>query len=102
MNARPIAKLSKKAQEAFDDEINRQCAEKAKDMYKNIDCVFLWSVAEEFGCKGKKLLKLYKRVKETNQKLINYYEMNDTNFICRENLKLIGFDIDELERTGEI
>ena len=100
MKARLRAGLNKTAQIAFNDEVNRQLAEKSKDWYTNIDSLILYVLHEEFGFGKDRLQRFVNRLVETNGELVDYYVMDDADFICKTKLKRIGIDVDELNNIA--
>lgn len=96
MKARMRAGLNKSAQTAFNDEVNRQLAEKSKDWYANIDSLILFVLHEEFGFGKDRLTRFMKKLVSVNDELVDYYKMSDAEFICKEKLKQIGMDVEKL------
>ena len=96
MKARMRAGLNKSAQIAFNDEVNRQLAEKSKEWYTNIDSLILFVLHEEFGFGKDRMKRFMKSLVSFNNELVDYYKMDDAEFICKEKLKRIGIDVEKL------
>ncbi len=101
MKARIKAGLNKSAQIAFNDEVNRQLAEKSKDWYKNIDSLILFVLHEEFGFGKSRLERFMRKLVSANNELVDYYKMEDSDFICKTKLRRIGVDVDKLNKEIE-
>lgn len=94
MKARLNMGMSKTAQTAFNDEVNRQLAARTKDWYVNLDALILYTLHESFGFGKERLKKFFDNMLSNNEELMKYYQMNDVEFICKTKLKNIGVDVD--------
>ena len=95
MKARIKASLNEFAQTAFDDEVNRQLAERSKEWYTDLDALILYVLHEEFGFGKDRLLRFFYRLIDTNEELIDHYRLKDSEFICKTKLKEMGIDVEK-------
>lgn len=64
----------------------------------------LWTLHVTFGFGKCRLRRMWEEYDRMHLELRKYYELRDdteTCFVCREQLKRIGVDIDEWEREGK-
>ena len=90
--------MSKAEQQAMNEEINRQLAEKYKEWLINLDAMVLWTLHTHPQIKfGKKRLKeFYKEFTKQHLELIDYYSCDgDDGKLCINKLKDVGIDLEE-------
>ena len=94
------ADLSSAEKKAMQIEIHRQIAEYDRNNLNEIDAVILWTLHEEYGWGRIRLKRFYKSVNTAIRKLLDRYEMDDSDsvWLCTYKLKEYGIDLDEWEK----
>lgn len=84
---------------AMDMEINRQIIEADKRYTDDIDAMILYTLAVHLGFGPKRLRRFYEAVAAEHDRLIRHYEMpDDYTWLCKEELKKIGVDVEAWNR----
>ena len=82
---------------ALKKEVDRQVAEFEIEHGKRICAVMLWSLCVHTGWGKKRLLSFWETLKKEHVRLIKHYQMpDDWDFLCEEQLKKVGINVDEL------
>ncbi len=81
----------------MDMEIQRQLAEYDTKHANEIDAMILWLLHEEFGFGSKRLKQFHDAFAESISGLIKRYELEDSDsvWLCTQQLKRYGIDIEE-------
>ena len=79
-------------------EINRQLVEANRKANEDIDALVLYTLAEGYGWRRKRLRKFWNKFKEVHKDLCEYYMMDepgDNEWLAHRKLKQIGVDVHE-------
>lgn len=83
----------------MDMEINRQIIEADKRYTDDIDAMVLYTLAVHLGFGPKRLRRFYEAFAAEHDRLIQHYEMpDDYTWLCKEQLKKIGVDVEAWNR----
>jgi hypothetical protein len=95
--------LNAKEQKALDKELQRQSEEYTRKLEREFESVFLWEQHVQLGHGKVKLKRFYKGFKAAIDALIARYEFDDADkiWLCTQQLKDIGADIEEWEKEEE-
>ena len=99
MKALQRFKPSKAEQKALDREINQQLAQNVEGLKNNIIALFLWQLHEQLGFGKNRLLQFYNGFKPAIDELQQYYDLytgEDTDYMCKQKLKDLGIDVEQL------
>lgn len=93
-------KFTADEKKAIEIEVKRTLAEYERKHYLEVDAMILWHLHELFGFGPKRLKKFYKAFEPAVKALIRRYELEDSDqiWLCTEQLKTIGADLEEWER----
>ena len=96
-------KLTNAEKKAMDIEISKQIAVMDRQHEKEIEATILWVLAEEFGFGEKRLRRFYDRFNASLKKLVQRYELAETDeaWLALQKLKDAGIDLDIWERESE-
>lgn len=96
-------KLNKAEQKAIDEEIKRQIVEKDKEYSAESEAIQLWILHEFFGFGKGRLRKYWELINTSQKELRERYILDegDTPWLCKEQLKGYGIDIDEWLKEEE-
>lgn len=88
--------LSAAEKKAMNMEIRRQLAEYDRKHLVEIDAIILWALHEQFGFGPKRLRKYYDAFHDSVDRLVNWYELDNTDdeWLCTQMLKRIDVDIE--------
>ena len=92
-------KPSKAEQKAVNREINRQIAQSIEDLKSNFLALFLWQLHEQLGFGKNRLMQFYNGFKPAIDELQQYYDLytgEDTDYMCKQKLKDLGIDVEQL------
>lgn len=99
MKSRVNYKIPKNEKNFIEYEVKKQFWEQEKQTYMNVDAAVLYALHEEFGFGKKRLRRFYKRFVEHIKILENHYCMEgESIYLCREQLKKLGIDIEEWQK----
>lgn len=88
---------------AMEMEINRQIIEADKRYTDDIDAMVLYTLAVHLGFGPKRLRRFYEAFAAEHDRLIQHYEMpDDYTWLCKEELKKIGVDVEAWNREREV
>lgn len=89
--------LTAAEKKAMDIEIQRQLAEYDAKHANEIDAAVLWILHEEFGFGPKRLKQFHDAFDKRFNELIRHYEMEDSDsvWLCTQQLKQYGIDVEE-------
>ena len=82
----------------MDKEIRRQLAEGNRKGNEDIDALVLYTLAEGYGWRKRRLRKFWNKFKEVHKDLCEYYMMDepgDNEWLAHRKLKQIGVDVHE-------
>ena len=83
----------------MDMEINRQIIEADRRYTDDIDAMVLYTLAVHLGFGPKRLRRFYEAFAAEHDRLIQHYEMpDDYTWLCKEQLKKIGVDVEAWNR----
>lgn len=84
---------------AMDMEINRQIIEADIRYTDDIDAMVLYALMVHLGFGPKRLRRFYEAFSVEHDRLIQHYEMpDDYTWLCKEQLKKIGVDVEAWNR----
>ncbi len=88
--------LTAKERKAMNMEINRQIAEADRQYRNNVDAMILYALHVHLGFGKKRLRRFYEAFNEDHQRLLDYYELpeSDGAWIADRKLKEIGVDVE--------
>lgn len=94
------AVLTSDEKRAMDIEIKRQLAEYNKKNEIEIDALVLWTLHKQFGFGHKRLKQFYDSFGEAVSKLVEHYELTDSDmvWICTQELKDYGIDLEQWQK----
>lgn len=94
------AGLTAAEKKAMDLEIQRQLAEYDRKNELEIKALVLWELHEQLGFGEKRLRQFYDRFTPSLNALVKRYEMDNSDdiWLCTEQLKEIGVDIEEWDK----
>lgn len=95
--------LTNKQLRVAQKEIQNQIKAADIEYSRNFAACVLWAMHEAFGFGEKRLKKMWDAYAEMHDKLKEYYELDDgddVSFVCKENLKKIGVDVDAWDMEG--
>ncbi len=103
MKAKQIPNLPPYLKKQVDEYIDREVAKRvpiaAMNTVTNVDAAVLYTMRRTLGFGKKRLERFYKEFTVEIEALKNHYEMpEDVPFLCKEKLKEIGVDLDELRK----
>ena len=88
--------LTAAEKKALEIEINRQLAEADRRYTDDINAMVLYTLHAHLGFGAKRLRKFYDAFSSEHDRLIRYYEMpDDYTWLCKEELKQIGVDVEK-------
>ena len=85
-------------------EVDKQILDADLEYSANFAAGVLWTLHVAFGFGRVRLRRMWDEYQRVHRDLREYYELRDdteTCFVCREQLKRVGVDIDEWEKEGE-
>lgn len=89
------AQLTVAEKKAMDIEIKKQIAENDRQHFDDVDACILYTLMQCYGFKKDRLRKFYDAFQVERNKLVERYEMPDEYpYLCKEQLKRIGVDIE--------
>ena len=100
MRVKLPTKLSVQQHKAMMDEVQNQIADNVKLMSANIVAIMLWQLHEQEGFGKKRLMRFHETFVPKIKELQQYYAMHsveDTEWLCKHQLKEIGIDVDNME-----
>lgn len=84
-------------------EINRQIVEADRKYVDDIDAMVLYTLHAHYGWGKKRLRRFYEVFNAEHDQLVRHYEMpDDYPWLCKEQLKHIGVDVEEWNRKSEV
>ncbi len=93
------ATFTKAEKKAMDMEINRQIIEADRRYTDDIDAMVLYTLAVHLSFGPKRLRRFYEAFAAEHDRLIQHYEMpDDYTWLCKEQLKKIGVDVEAWNR----
>lgn len=99
MKALQRFKPSKAEQEALNREINRQLAQNVEGLKINLLALMLWQLHTQLGFGKKRIMRFYNGFKPAIEEMQQYYDMytgEDTDYMCKQKLKDLGIDVENL------
>ena len=89
---------------AMEIEIKQQLGKYLKECNAEVISIVLWSLHEEFGFGKKRLKRFYENFSPALRKLVQSYEMgeSDQSWLCAYKLRESGLNIDEWNDTNII
>lgn len=89
------AALTAAERKAMQLEVNRQIVEADKQYTRDLDAMILYTLSVHLGFGPKRLRRFWDAFSAEHQRLVQHYEMpDDYPWLCREQLKRIGVDVD--------
>lgn len=96
MKARVPWNPTTKQRETMKAEINRQMLKTHEQFTNDFDAMILYQLHVQLGFGKKRLRRFWDGFKVAHKELVEFYEMpNDGGFLCREQLKRIGVDVEQ-------
>ena len=93
------AELTRNEQKALDIEIKKQLAEYDRNNMMEVDSIILWILHSMYGFGPKRLKMFYDNFHKELEALADRYEMEDEDtYLCTENLRRIGIDVEKWHR----
>lgn len=91
------ASLTASEKKALDIEIKRQLADYDKKHELELDALVLWTLHEQFGFGQERLRRFYNSFGDSINRLIEHYELDDSDkiWICTEKLKDYGINLED-------
>lgn len=99
LNGKPYGvEFTAAERKAMNHEIKRQLVEEHQKSNEDIDAMVLYTLAEGYGWRRKRLRKFWNKFKEVHKDLCDYYLMHepgDNEWLAHRKLKQIGVDVHE-------
>lgn len=99
-HARPPG-ITNEQYRAIRKEVDKQILAADQEYSLNFAAGVLWALHVEFGFGAGRLRRMWDAYRKIHDELREYYELRDdadTCFVCREQLKRIGVDVEEWDK----